>query len=71
MELYNERMRVPSQLQPFLHKSPIITIIVIAAVVTIQILGAIGNIQDILEGLGILGSIIHFVLYERAGILAE
>ena len=62
-------MHIPPSLQPFLHKKPVITSIILLVFTLIYVANFLGNLQDTIEGLSIMGDILNFVFNTRAGIL--
>jgi hypothetical protein len=63
-------MRIPPSLQPFLHKRPIIAAIIWLVYGLIYVTNLVGNFQNTVEGLRIVGNILNFIFNTRAGIFA-
>lgn len=61
-------MRIPSSLQPFLHKSPVIAFIIWLVLTLIQVTNFLGTFQDTIEGWFIMGNILNFIFNTKAGI---
>jgi hypothetical protein len=61
-------MRIPPSLQPFLHKKPVITSIILLVIAFIYVTNLLGNIQDTIEGWRIMVNILNFIFNTRAGI---
>src|SRR4030042_296174 len=62
-------MRIPPSLQPFLHKRPVITFLILLVFCLIYITNFLGNLQDTIEGWFVMGDILYFIFNTKAGIL--